>query len=85
MKISEVIVVEGKNDVARVSRAVDAFVVSVSGQGITKDKLKFLKELHKTRGIIVLMDPDTPGEKIRAIITEQIPSAKHACIDKNKA
>ena len=85
MKISEVIVVEGKNDVARVSRAVDAFVVSVSGQGITKDKLKFLKELHRTRGIIVLMDPDTPGEKIRAIITEQIPSAKHAFIDKNKA
>lgn len=85
MKISEVIVVEGKNDVERVSRAVDAFVVSVSGQGITKDKLNFLKELNKTRGIIVLMDPDTPGEKIRAIISEQIPSAKHAFIDKDKA
>lgn len=85
MKISEVIVVEGKNDVARVRLAVDAFVVSVSGQGITKNKIKFLKELNKTRGIIVLMDPDSPGEKIRAIIAEQIPTAKHAFITKRKA
>lgn len=85
MKISEVIVVEGKNDVARVSRAVDAYVVSVSGQGINKETIAFLKELNKKRGLIVLMDPDTPGEKIRAIITEQIPDVKHAFIKKELA
>lgn len=85
MKISEVIVVEGKNDIAAVTKAVDAFCVSTSGSGITKSKIDFLKEIAKKRGIIVLMDPDSPGEKIRAIITEQIPSAKHAFIKKKDA
>lgn len=85
MKISEVIVVEGKNDIAAVSRAVDAFCVSTSGSGISKEKIAFLKELSKTRGLIILMDPDGPGDKIRAIISEQIPTAKHAFIKKQDA
>ena len=80
MKISEIIVVEGKNDVAAVKRAVNADCVSVSGLGINKKMIKFLKELDKKRGIIVLMDPDSPGEKIRSIISEQIPGSKHAFI-----
>ena len=82
MKISEIIVVEGKNDVAAVKRAVNADCVSVSGLGINKKMIKFLKELDKKRGIIVLMDPDSPGEKIRSIISEQIPGSKHAFIDR---
>lgn len=85
MNISEVIVVEGKNDVMAVKRAVDAFVISTSGSGITKDLLIMLKKLHEECGIIVLMDPDGPGEKIRAIITEHIPTAHHAFIVKDDA
>lgn len=85
MTISEVIVVEGKNDIMAVKRAVDAFVISTSGSGITKDLLIMLKKLHEERGIIVLTDPDGPGEKIRAIITEHIPTAHHAFIVKKDA
>lgn len=85
MKISEIIVVEGKNDIFKVKRAVDADVISVSGQGINKEMIEYLKTLEKKRGIIVLMDPDGPGEKIRAIITNHIPKAKHAFISKDKA
>ncbi len=85
MKISEVIVVEGKNDIMRVSEAVDAFIVSTSGSGITKDLLKMLKKLHNEVGIVVLMDPDGPGERIRSIIAEQIPGANHAFIKKSDA
>lgn len=80
MKIAEIIVVEGKNDVAAVKRAVNADCVSVSGLGINQETIKFLKELDKKRGLIVLMDPDSPGEKIRSIISEQIPTSKHAFI-----
>ncbi len=85
MKISQVIVVEGKNDIAAVKRAIDADVVSTSGFGITKEKLEFLKMIEKKRGLIILMDPDSPGEKIRAIISEQVPNAKHAFITKKDA
>ena len=37
------------------------------------------------RGVIVLTDPDFPGEKIRKIITEHVPDCKHAFIDKKSA
>lgn len=85
MKISQVIVVEGKNDIMAVNRAVDAFVISTSGSGISKDLLKMLKKLHDEVGIIILCDPDGPGERIRSIITEQIPTAHHAFIKKKDA
>lgn len=82
MKISEVIVVEGKNDIMAVKRAVDAFVVSTSGSGLNEKTLKMLEALHSDRGIIILTDPDSPGEKIRALINERIPTAHHAFIKK---
>ena len=82
MKISEVIVVEGKNDIMAVKRAVDAFVVSTSGSGLNEKTLMMLETLHKERGIIILTDPDSPGEKIRALITERIPTAHHAFVKK---
>ena len=85
MKISEIIVVEGKNDIEAIKRAVDADCIATSGSGLSKEKIEFLKELSKQRKIIVLMDPDGPGEKIRAIISEHIPDAKHAFIKKSDA
>ena len=85
MKVSQVIVVEGKNDIHRVKSAVNADVVSTSGSGITKELLNMLEKLNDERGIIILTDPDTPGEKIRAIISERIPTALHAFIIKDEA
>lgn len=85
MKISQVIVVEGKNDIMAVKEAVDAFVISTSGSGISKQLINMLKTLHEQRGIIILTDPDGPGERIRSIITEHIPTAHHAFINKREA
>lgn len=85
MKVSQVIVVEGKNDIHRVKSAVNADVISTSGSGITKELLKMLEKLNDERGIIILTDPDTPGERIRAIISERIPTALHAFIIKDEA
>lgn len=85
MKISKVIVVEGKNDVLAVKRAVDAFVVSTSGSGLSKDTMRMLKKLQQEKGIIILTDPDGPGERIRSLIAEQIPNADHAFIKRDHA
>ena len=85
MKISKVIVVEGKNDILAVKRAVDAFVISTSGSGLSKDLMRMLKKVHSEKGIIILTDPDGPGERIRSLIAEQIPSAEHAFIKRNDA
>src|SRR5690606_30931206 len=40
---------------------------------------------QKTRGVIVLTDPDFPGQKIRNIIAERVPGCKHAFIPKDMA
>lgn len=85
MKIEKVIVVEGKNDVLAVKRAVDADVVITSGSGLNPGIFKMLKTLHDERGLIVLTDPDGPGERIRSLIQEQIPTVDHAFIQKSDA
>lgn len=85
MKIKEVIVVEGKHDSEALKKYVDCDTLETQGSHLSKATLEMLKQVNETRGIIVFMDPDTPGEKIRARIVEYIPNAKHAFIMKEKA
>lgn len=83
MRVNEVIVVEGKNDVAKVKSSVDAFVVSTSGSHISHQLIKMLKQFNQERGLILFFDPDNAGEKIRSLIAEQIVDVKHAFIKKS--
>ncbi|WP_066870859.1 ribonuclease M5 [Clostridium mediterraneense] len=78
--IKEVIVVEGRDDVAAVKRAIDAELIAVGGFGINKKVIERIKEAQKRKGVIVLTDPDFAGEKIRSIIRKRVPEAKHAYI-----
>ena len=70
--IKEVIVVEGKDDVAAVKKAVDAEMIAVGGFGINARVIARIKEAQKRKGVIVLTDPDFAGEKIRKIIEEGV-------------
>lgn len=80
--IKEVIVVEGRDDITAVKRAVEAEVIAVGGFGINEKVIEIIKEAHKRQGVIVLTDPDFAGEKIRKIISKRIPDVKHAYISK---
>lgn len=77
--IKEVIVVEGKDDVAAVKKAVDAEMIAVGGFGINARVIARIKEAQKRKGVIVLTDPDFAGEKIRKINC-RVPGIKHAYI-----
>ena len=83
--IKEVIVVEGKDDVAAVKKAVDAEMIAVGGFGINARVIARIKEAQKRKGVIVLTDPDFAGEKIRKIIMEAVPQAKHAFLPRTQA
>lgn len=85
MKIKEIIVVEGRDDTNRVKEALDCDTFETNGSAITKKKIERLIHLEKTRGIIVLTDPDYAGKRIRNIIERHIPTAKHAYISNKKA
>ena len=83
--IKELIVVEGKNDSAKVKQAVEAEVITTSGLGLTQENLDYIKTIAQKRGIIILTDPDIPGEKIRVKINQAIPGCKNAFLTKNQA
>ncbi len=78
--IKEVIVVEGKDDIAAVKKAVDAEVIAVNGYGINQDSMNKIREAAKRTGVIILTDPDHAGERIRRMIAKRVPDAKHAYI-----
>jgi len=76
--IREVIVVEGKDDQAAVKKAVDAEVIITNGLGIQEETIERIANAQRRTGVIILTDPDFPGEKIRKLISQRVPGCKHA-------
>lgn len=85
MKIKEIIVVEGKDDTTAIQQAVHADTIETNGSAINEEIIEKIKLAQGTRGVIVLTDPDYPGQKIRNTITEHVPGCKHAFIQKEDA
>ncbi|MFA5523192.1 MAG: ribonuclease M5 [Tissierellales bacterium] len=83
--IKEIIVVEGRDDISAVKKAVDAELIATSGFGITEETIKRIQKAAERRGIIIFTDPDFAGEKIRSIISKKVKNAKHAFLPKDKA
>jgi ribonuclease M5 len=84
-KVKEIIVVEGKNDTFAIKRAVDADTIETRGSAIPDHVLDELRRAQEVRGVIVFTDPDHAGERIRRIISREIPNVKHAFIEKELA
>ncbi len=85
MKISEVIVVEGKNDSNVLKSYIDCDTIETFGSNISTETLAYIQETQKKRGVIIFTDPDAPGERIRTIINQHVKGCKNAFIEKNKA
>lgn len=83
--IKEVIVVEGKDDIAAVKAAVEAEVIATHGFGYGKKLLALLEDINKRRGIIIFTDPDYMGNKIRNDISHHVKGAKHAFLPQGQA
>lgn len=85
-KYNEVIIVEGKNDCAHLKEIFPLIdTISVNGSEISQEAKEMIIEVSKTRPIILFFDPDYPGNRIRAIISELVPNASHAFIKKEDA
>ncbi len=84
-KITEIIVVEGKDDTVAIKRAVDADTIETNGSAVDDRVLAKVKLAQERRGVIVFTDPDFPGERIRTIIRQHVPECKHAFLPKSEA
>lgn len=83
--IEEIIVVEGIHDKQAIDRAVIADCIMTQGSTLSEKTLKMIERAQKTRGVIVFTDPDYVGERLRKIISQRIPEAKHAFLTRTQA
>lgn len=83
--IKEVLVVEGKMDVVAINKAVEADCIITEGFNLLPRTIKNIKAAYEKRGIIILTDPDSAGERIRSYLVRRFPNAKHAFIPAQEA
>ena len=60
-KIKEIVVVEGKTDTALLKELFEVDTIETHGLALDQQTLELIQEASKSRGIIVLTDPDFPG------------------------
>lgn len=83
--IKEVLVVEGKMDIVAIDKAVEADCIITGGFSLNPKTLDDIEKAYKKRGIIILTDPDSAGERIRKFLTKRFPEAKHAFVPREDA
>lgn len=77
--------VEGKQDMQAVRRAVDAECIATGGFCLSSHTMEKIGQAYVRRGIIILTDPDSAGERIRKVLSKRFPDAKHAFVPKEAA
>ena len=76
------IVVEGATDKAFLLSFLDAEIVITNGSEVSRGTIEYVKEAIKTRDVVVLTDPDSPGKKIRDTLDQNVPGLLHAFVPK---
>lgn len=70
--IREVVVVEGKTDTSHLKRLFDVQTIETNGSALNKKTINLIKKAALTKGVILFLDPDYAGEKIRRQIIESL-------------
>jgi ribonuclease M5 len=86
IKIDQVIIVEGRNDLSLLKSLVDAEIVTTGGTSMNQDFWNLLSLYNRSgKEFIVMVDPDSQGERIRLAISKVYPKAKHIFIQASDA
>lgn len=82
--VKETIVVEGVYDKIKLSRFIDAVIITTNGFSIFSNAalMKSIKKMAESTGIVILTDSDSAGFKIRNYIKQAVPQemVKHAYV-----
>ncbi len=82
----KVFVVEGKNDYAKLKQFYpDMFMITTNGSEISDASVEALIKLDETHDIILFLDPDYAGKRIRNMLSKKLKHVYHAFIDQDKA
>ena len=82
----KVFVVEGKNDFSRLKQLYpDMFILTTNGSAILDSTIDALIKLDESHDIILFLDPDYAGERIRKILSKKLTHSFHVFIEQDKA
>lgn len=82
---SDVIVVEGAGDVRKLITAVKAEYIITKGYEVSRETVSYLSKVSEFRRIILLLDDDEAGRKIRNKLSLSLPSAVNLYIKNDQA
>ncbi len=81
-----VIVVEGIHDASKIKEVYkDVHVITTNGTSLSDETVREIITLSKNNEIILFLDPDYPGNKIRQMISSKVPNVKHAYLKRDLA
>lgn len=84
--MNPIIVVEGRDDTCRLKEVFPEIeTIETNGSAIDEHTLALIQKAAELREVIVFTDPDYPGQRIRSIIQEAIPTVSHAFIEREEA
>ena len=74
IRIDSAVIVEGKYDKIKLSSFLDALIIETNGFSVFHDRerMKLIRRLARTRGIVILTDSDAAGFAIRSRIRGSI-------------
>lgn len=83
----EVIIVEGRDDTKRLIETFGNQIktIETNGSALNGQTLAQIQAVARQFGIIVFTDPDYQGERLRRLVTEAVPEAKHAFLAQEEA
>lgn len=84
--MNKIYIVEGKRDKETLKRInPELFVLTTNGYNFDDKFINQLIELEKTNQIVLILDPDFPGQKIRDKISASLSNPIHIYIPKKDA
>jgi ribonuclease M5 len=82
--IPQVVVVEVKTDTAKLKSIFEVDTIETGGTFMSEAIINLIKQVNQTRGIILCLDPDTPGEDIRKRLEKHLGKFQEVFVKKPK-
>ncbi len=80
---NQIVVCEGTHDMIKIQSVYkDLKCIITNGSEISNDTLNMIKKYSLKYEIILFLDPDFPGERIRSKVLSVVPNARNAYIEK---
>jgi len=81
-----IVIVEGKNDYNKIKSVYhNLSILITNGSAVSDEFLDLVKKIRETNQIVLCLDPDYAGEKIRKTLLSVVPNAYQVFADRERA